>query len=191
MYGNRGDEILNEDSAAGDDFLAKVCQEWESACDPAREAGIRVVHARLGLVLSPKDGALAKMLTPAKLMGGALGNGRHYWSWIALDDVVGGLVHAIHTNDLSGPVNFVSPQPLTNREFARTLGRVLGRPALFPAPATALRLALGEMADALLLSSTRVIPDRLMSTDYEFRFDSLTDALRYCLGKERLVSEVD
>lgn len=189
MYGSRGDEILNEQSKPGDDFLAKVCQEWESSCDPAREAGIRVVHARLGLVLSPKDGALAKMLTPAKLMGGALGNGNHYWSWIAIDDVLGAIVHAIHKSDLSGPVNLVSPQPLTNREFAKTLGKVLGRPALFPAPAIALRIALGEMADALLLSSTRVIPDRLMSTGYEFRFDSLSDALRYCLGKERLVSQ--
>lgn len=189
MYGNRGDEILNEQSTPGDDFLAKVCQEWETSCDPAKEAGIRVVNARLGLVLSPKDGALAKMLTPAKLMGGSLGNGNHYWSWIAIDDVLGSLVHAIHTQSLSGPVNLVSPQPLTNREFAKTLGKVIGRPAVFPAPAIALRLALGEMADALLLASTRVIPDRLLSTGYEFRFDSLAEALRYSLGKERLVSQ--
>ena len=189
MYGDRGDEILNERSKPGDDFLADVCQQWEAACEPAIEAGIRVVNARLGLVLSPKDGALAKMLTPAKLMGGALGNGNHYWSWIAIDDVLGAIVHSIHTKELSGPVNLVSPQPLTNREFAKTLGKVIGRPALFPAPAVALRLALGEMADALLLSSTRVIPDRLLSTGYEFRFVSLADAFRYCLGKERLVSQ--
>lgn len=189
MYGDRGDELLNEQSEPGNDFLANVCREWEAACDPARTAGIRVVNARFGIILSPKDGALAKMLFPAKLMGGALGSGNQYWSWIALDDVVGAVVHCMHTNGLQGPVNFVSPTPLTNREMARTLGNVLGRPALFPAPAFALRAALGEMADALLLASTRVIPDQLLSTGYEFRFSSLADSLRYLLGKELLKSE--
>ncbi|TWT87943.1 TIGR01777 family oxidoreductase [Neorhodopirellula pilleata] len=189
MYGDRGEEILNETSKPGDDFLAGVCREWEAACDPARRAGIRVVHSRFGLVLSPQDGALAKMLTPAKLMGGSLGNGRQYWSWIALDDAIGALVHCILREEVVGPVNFVSPTPISNREFARTLGRVIGRPAIFPAPAFALRLALGEMADALLLASTRVIPDSLLSSDYEFRFSSLFEALRYLLGKERLTSQ--
>ena len=189
MYGNRSDEILNEQSQPGDDFLADVCQEWEAACDPAERAGIRVVHTRFGLILSPKDGALSKMLTPAKLMGGSLGDGSQYWSWIALDDVVGAIVHCIVREGMAGPVNFVSPTPMSNREFARTLGEVLGRPAVFPAPAFALRLALGEMADALLLASTRVIPEKLLSTDYEFRFSSLPEVLRYSLGLERLPSQ--
>lgn len=190
MYGNRDDELLNEQSQPGNDFLASVCKEWEAACEPARRAGIRVVNARFGIILSPKDGALAKMLLPAKLMGGALGDGNQYWSWIALDDVVGAIIHCMHTTRVNGPVNFVSPTPLRNSEIARTLGKVLGRPALFPAPAFALRLALGEMADALLLASTRVIPDQLLSSGYEFRFASLADSLRYLLGKELLKSEL-
>ncbi|TWU16239.1 TIGR01777 family oxidoreductase [Allorhodopirellula heiligendammensis] len=183
FYGDRGDEMLDESSAPGDDFLAAICQQWEAACRPAADAGIRVLNARFGMVLSPRGGALQKMLGPAKMCGGALGNGRQYWSWIALDDVLGGIVHAIATPQLTGPVNFVSPTPMSNREFAKTLGETLGRPALFPAPATALRLAVGEMADALLLASTRVIPNQLASTGYEFRFPSLRDALRYSLGK--------
>jgi uncharacterized protein (TIGR01777 family) len=190
IYGNRGDELLTETSAAGDDFLADVCQQWEAACEPATEAGIRVVNARLGLVLSPHGGALQKMLLPAKFCGGALGNGRHYWSWIALDDVLGGIVHAMHTEEVRGPVNFVSPTPLTNREFAATLGKVIGRPALVPAPAAGLRLGLGEMADALLLASTRVLPDQLIQSGYEFRFQSLREVLSYLLGKNHVVSEV-
>lgn len=185
-YGDRGDEMLTEDSRPGDDFLADVCQEWEAACRPAVDAGIRVVNARFGIVISPRGGALQKMLGPAKLCGGALGSGRQYWSWIALDDVLGGIVHAVGTPELSGPVNFVSPSPTSNREFAKTLGQVLSRPALFPAPATALRLALGEMADALLLASSRVIPEKLAASGYEFRFSSLRELLRYSLGIERL-----
>lgn len=186
IYGDRGDEMLNENSALGDDFLANVGQGWEGACGAAAEAGIRVVNTRFGMILSPRGGALPKMLGPAKLCGGALGNGRQYWSWIALDDVLGGIVHAIATPQLTGPVNFVSPTPMSNREFAKTLGQVLGRPALLPAPAAALRLAVGEMADALLLSSSRVIPDKLSASGYEFRFASLRDVLRYCLGKVQL-----
>ncbi len=186
IYGDRGDEMLNETSAPGDDFLANVGQEWEGACQAAAEAGIRVVNTRFGMIISPRGGALQKMLGPAKLCGGALGNGRQYWSWIALDDVLGGIVHAMATPQLTGPVNFVSPTPMSNREFAKTLGQVLGRPALFPAPAVALRLAVGEMADALLLASSRVIPDKLAASGYGFRFASLRDVLRYSLGKERL-----
>ncbi|EMI46067.1 nucleoside-diphosphate sugar epimerase [Rhodopirellula sp. SWK7] len=190
FYGNRGDEILNETSAPGDDFLAGVSQQWEGSCEAAAEAGVRVANARFGIVLSPKGGALEQMLVPAKFCGGSLGSGRQYWSWIALDDVLGGIVHLIHTDSVSGPVNFVSPSPMTNREFAKTLGRVLGRPALFPAPAAALRVAVGEMADALLLASTRVIPEKLSSSGYEFRFRSLAEVLSYSLGKDRLPSEV-
>ncbi len=190
IYGDRGDELLAETSAAGDDFLADVCQQWETACEPATQAGIRVVNARIGLVLSPHGGALQKMLLPAKFCGGTLGNGQQYWSWIALDDVLGGIVHAMHTEEVRGPVNFVSPSPLTNREFVKTLGKVIGRPALVPAPAVGLRLGLGEMADALLLSSTRVLPDRLMQSGYEFRFQSLREVLSYLLGKNHVASEV-
>ncbi|WP_404305042.1 TIGR01777 family oxidoreductase [Neorhodopirellula lusitana] len=186
FYGDRGDEILNETSAHGDDFLASVGEQWEDACTSAQDAGIRVVNTRFGIVLSPQGGALQKMLLPAKWMGGKLGSGDQYWSWIGLDDVLGGIVHAIHTTELSGPVNFVSPTPIKNRDFASTLGRVIGRPALFPAPAIAMRLALGEMADALLLASTRVVPDRLLSTGYQFRFTSLDELLRYNLGKAKL-----
>ncbi len=188
IYGDRGDQVLDEDSAAGDDFLASVAKEWEAACQPAVDAGIRVVNARFGLVLSPQGGALQKMLLPAKFAGGALGGGDQWWSWIALDDVVGAIYHAITDDSLSGPTNFVSPEPITNRDFAGVLGSVLRRPALFPAPAFALRAALGEMADALLLASTRVVPTRLNQAGYRFRFTDLGELLRYTLGRERLES---
>lgn len=188
IYGDRGDECLHEDSAPGDDFLADVAAQWEASCDPARAAGIRVVNARFGLILDPNGGALQKMLLPAKFCGGALGKGDQWWSWIALDDVVGGLYHCICEQAVDGPVNFVAPNPLTNKQFAKTLGSVISRPALVPAPAAGLRLALGEMADALLLSSTRVTPAVLNQTGYQFRFAHAGDALRYCLGKDRLES---
>ena len=188
IYGDRGDEVMTETSPPGHDFLAGVAEEWEAACDPARDGGIRVVHPRLGIVLSPRGGALAKMLTPAKFFGGALGDGNQWWSWIALDDVVGGIYHAIATETVQGPVNFVAPDPLRNRDFAQALGRVVGRAALLPAPAFALRMALGEMADALLLASTRVSSAKLGESGYHFRFPELEPALRYLLGTERLES---
>ncbi len=188
IYGDRGDETLNESSELGDDFLAEVATQWEQACRPAVEAGIRVVNARFGIVLSPNGGALQKMLLPAKFAGGALGSGDQWWSWIALDDVLGAIYHALTDDSLSGPVNFVSPDPISNRDFAKTLASVLGRPALFPAPAFALRAALGEMADALLLSSARVKPEKLEAGGYRYRFTRLDDVLRYCLGKARLES---
>lgn len=188
FYGGRGDQWLDETSDAGDGFLPDVAQQWEQACAPARDAGIRVVNARFGLVLSPAGGALPQMLTPAKLFGGALGDGRQWWSWIALDDVLGGIYHAMTNHAVAGPVNFVAPQPVTNREFAHTLGRVIRRPALLPAPAAALRLGLGEMADALLLSSQRVQPTRLQESGYRYRFTDLAETLRYSLGYERLSS---
>ncbi|MEM6364102.1 MAG: TIGR01777 family oxidoreductase [Planctomycetota bacterium] len=188
IYGDRGDESLTEDSAISDDFLASVAAEWEAACQPARDAGVRVVNARFGIVISPAGGALQKMLLPAKLFGGALGNGKQYWSWIGLDDVVGGIVHAIATESLTGPVNFVAPNPITNRQVAVDLASVLRRKAIFPAPALALRIALGEMADALLLSSTKVLPEKLIDSGYQFRFTELKSLLRYCLGRERLES---
>lgn len=188
IYGDRGDEELTETSAAGDTFLADVAVQWEQACRPAAEAGIRVANARLGVVLDAGGGALAKMLTPAKFFGGALGSGKQWWSWVAIDDVIGAIYHSLCNESVAGPFNVVAPNPLTNRDFAKTLGRVISRPALIPAPAFGLRLALGEMADALLLSSTRVVPAALLQTDYEFRFEHADDALRYSLGKDRLES---
>lgn len=184
IYGNRDDETLNEDSSHGIDFLAKLADDWEQACQPARDAGIRVVHLRFGFILSPRGGALRKLLTPAKLaLGGPVGSGKQWWSWIAIDDCLGAIYHALATESLSGPVNLTSPQPVTNQEFATTLGHVLGRPALLPAPAPVLRLMLGEMADALLLSSCRALPSRLIDSGYAFRFDNLAAALRHLLGK--------
>ncbi len=190
IYGDRGDEVLTEASKPGDSFLAGVASDWEQACQPAIDAGIRVVNARLGVVLSPQGGALSKMLLPAKFFGGSLGGGRQWWSWISLDDVLGAIYHAIQTPSLHGPVNLVSPEPIRNRDFAITLGQVIGRPALFPAPAFMLRLALGEMADALLLASTRVTANRLAASGYAFRFTDLPSALRYSLGRDRLESAV-
>lgn len=183
FYGDRGDETLDEQSNPGQGFLTDVAQQWEQACRPAVEAGIRVVHLRFGMILSPRGGALQKTLLPAKLGGGRLGSGRQWWSWIAIDDVLGGIYHALANPELRGPVNFVAPQALTNAQFTAVLGRVLRRPTTVPAPAIALRLALGEMADALLLASARVEPRQLQQTGYAFRFPELEPALRHLLGR--------
>ena len=184
FYGNRGDEVLDESSSAGEGFLSEVCEEWEAATQPAKDAGIRVVNLRIGVVLSPKGGALAKMLTPFKLGGGGvIGNGRQYWSWISIDDVAGAIHHALMTDSLSGPVNAVAPDPPTNREFTKTLGRVLRRPTILPMPAFAVKLALGEMANDLLLASTRVEPTKLIESGYKFRQPTLEKSLRHVLGK--------
>ena len=157
--GDRGNELLDESAGPGSGFLPEVCQAWEAAVARARERGIRVVHLRIGIVLSPLGGALAQMLLPFKLgVGGVLCGGDQYMSWIALDDLLGIVLHALTNDSVSGPVNAVAPQAVTNREFTKTLGAVLNRPTVLPAPAFALRIALGEMADALLLASTRVDP---------------------------------
>lgn len=183
-YGDRGDEILDEQSPPGDSFLADVCKEWEAAADPAREAGIRVVHLRLGIVLSSKGGALEKMLLPFKMgAGGIVGDGNQYWSWISLEDVVGAIQHALTNDTLSGPVNCVAPDPPTNREFTKTLGKVLNRPTVLPVPAFGAKLLLGEMAKELLLASTRVVPKKLQEAGYPFKFADLEAALRHALGK--------
>jgi uncharacterized protein (TIGR01777 family) len=183
-YGNRGDAWVSENDPPADDFLGRLSAEWEGAADPARQAGIRVVHPRLGIVLSPAGGALGKMLLPFRMgLGGVVGPGTQYMSWIALDDVVAVVRHLLERADLEGPVNTVAPEPVTNAAFTKTLGRVLGRPAVVPLPALALRLAFGEMADATLLSSTRVRPVRLLSTGYRFRFPDLDSALRHELGR--------
>ncbi|MCH2113494.1 MAG: TIGR01777 family oxidoreductase [Pirellulales bacterium] len=183
-YGNRGNEQLNEGAASGDDFLAEVCMQWERACQPARDAAIRVANLRIGVVLSPDGGALAKMLLPFKLgAGGPIGNGRQYFSWIALDDVVRAIRFVLEHKTLSGPINLVAPGTVTNREYTKTLGRILSRPTILPMPEFAARLAFGEMADALLLSSTRVVPTVLTGSGFQFQYPLLEPALRHLLGK--------
>jgi uncharacterized protein (TIGR01777 family) len=183
VYGDRGDEILRETSPPGPGFLPEVCVAWEAAAAPARTAGIRVVTPRFGMVLSGAGGALPALLIPFRLgLGGVIGNGRQYMSWIALEDVVAVIAHAIAREDLSGPLNAVSPAPSTNAEFTKTLGRVLKRPTLLPLPAFAARLVLGGMADALLLSSARVEPAQLLASGFEFRFPELEGALRNAVG---------
>ncbi len=183
-YGDRGEEVLREESPAGTGFLADTCREWESAAEPAVQKGIRVVHLRSGIVLSPKGGALAKMLPPFKMgLGGKLGSGRQYMSWISLDDMIGVIIHGIETEALSGPVNVVAPQSVTNLEFTKTLGQVLSRPTPFALPAFMVRLAFGEMADAALLASTRVEPARLQNSGYAFLHPELKGALRHVLGQ--------
>ena len=183
-YGDRGDETLSEASAPGSDFLAEVCREWEAACQPARDAGVRVVNVRIGVVLSPEGGALKQMLTPFKLgVGGKVGSGQQYMSWVAIDDVAGAIRFLVAKPQATGPVNVVAPRAVKNVEFTKTLGRVLKRPTIVPAPAFALRLAFGEMADALLLSSTRVVPQALTAAGYQFRQPELAAALRHLLGK--------
>ncbi|MCZ6779656.1 MAG: TIGR01777 family oxidoreductase [Acidobacteriota bacterium] len=181
-YGNRGDTSLNEGSPAGSGFLSDVCRDWEAATKAALQKGIRVVNLRIGIVLSPAGGALAKMLLPFKMgVGGKVGDGKQFMSWIALDDIVGVIQHALTNERLTGPVNAVSPNPVTNLQFTRTLGSVLRRPTIFPMPALAARMAFGEMADELLLSSTRVQPARLTGSGFQFRYPSLESALRHLL----------
>jgi len=185
-YGDRGAGIVREESAPGTGFLAEVCQAWEAAIAPAVQRGVRVVSLRLGVVLSSAGGALAKMLTPFRLgLGGVIGDGRQYMSWIALDDVLGAMHHALITETLHGPVNGVAPQPVTNQEFTTTLGQVLRRPTRFPLPAFVARLIFGEMADALLLASTRVAPVRLPASGYTFQYPALEEALRHLLGQHQ------
>ena len=180
-YGSRGDEVLREDSSSGNDFLSEVCREWEDAAIPARDAGIRTVHTRFGLVLSDKGGALQKMLLPFQLgVGGRVGSGQQWWSWVDLQDVAGGILHAIKSN-LQGPVNFVAPNPTTNLEFTKVLGTVLSRPTIFPVPAFAARLVFGQMADGLLLASQRVEPVKLQESGYQFKFVDLKKSLESIL----------
>lgn len=183
FYGSRGDESLDESSSTGDGFLPEVSREWEQASRIAADAGIRTVNIRIGLVLSQKGGALAKMLPPFKLgLGGRLGPGTQWWSWIHVDDIVGAIHHAMKTESLSGPVNLVAPHPVQNSEFTKVLAAVLHRPALFPVPRFALYLAFGKKAaEELLLSSQRVKPEKLENTGYTFRFPELRGALENLL----------
>jgi len=181
IYGDRADELLDEESAPGTGFLAEVCQAWEAEARKLND--VRSVQLRCGVVLSPAGGALARMLLPFQLgAGGRIGGGRQWMSWVALDDVVGALLHVLVTNELQGPVNVVAPQAVTNAEYTRTLGRVLRRPTLFPMPAFAARGAFGELANELLLASQRVVPRRLQETGYVFAQPQLEGALRHQLG---------
>ncbi len=185
-YGTRGEEILREESAPGKDFLAEVCRAWEGAAAGAAARGIRVVPLRFGVILSAAGGALAKVLPLFRLgLGGVVGSGSQYMSWISLEDAAGAIRHVLATESLSGPVNSVAPRPVTNREYTRTLAAVLRRPAIVPLPASLLRMALGEMADSLLLSSARVEPARLLATGYRFQHPDLETALRKILGRAK------
>lgn len=184
FYGNRGTEVMSERNSPGSGFLAGVCVEWEAATEPARQAGINVVHLRFGVILSSKGGALAKMLPPFKLgLGGKVGSGFQYMSWISITDVVGAVMHVLKSKELSGPLNIVSQQPVTNLEFTKALGRVLSRPTVFPLPAFAARLAFGEMANELLLSSTGVIPSRLIRSGFTLQHNNIEEALQRMLGR--------
>jgi len=183
FYGNRGDEPLTEASPPGQGFLPEVCIQWEAAAQPAREAGLRVVHMRIGVVLAKNGGALMPLLLPFRLgLGGRIGNGRQYWSWIALDDVVGAFVFALRNESLTGPMNAVSPNPARISDFVRTLGDVLHRPTIFPLPAFAVRMLLGEMGETLLLDSTRVLPRKLQAAGYPLAYPELEPAMRAVLG---------
>lgn len=184
FYGDTQERVTDEGAESGTGFLPDVCRAWESATAAARQAGARVVNLRIGVVMSPEGGALAKMLTPFRLgIAGRLGSGRQWMSWISLDDVVGAIGQALADDTLAGPVNGVAPRPVTNAEFTRTLGRVLSRPTLFPMPAFAAQLAFGQMAEDLLLASVRVAPTALLASGFEFQHPDLELALRQMLGR--------
>jgi uncharacterized protein len=183
FYGDPGEAWVDETSPAGQGFLAKLCVDWEAAAEPAREAGVRVVHLRLGMVVSGKGGALVRMLPVFRAGGGGpVGTGQQWVSWISLEDVLGLTLHALRDPTVSGPVNAVAPGPVRNAEFAKTLGAVLGKPAALRAPAFALRLAFGEMADALLLSGVRAKPSAALASGYGFAHESIESALRAALA---------
>jgi len=181
-YGDRGEEILHEGSQPGKGFLAEVCRDWEAATEVASRAGIRVVHVRLGIVLSRKGGALSKMLFPFQMgIGGKLGSGKQYMSWIALEDAVGAFRYALETPSIKGAVNAVAPNAATNLQFTKALGRVLGRPTIAPLPAFMVKVIFGEMGESLLLASQRVEPARLLAEGYQFLYPQLESALRRAL----------
>jgi uncharacterized protein (TIGR01777 family) len=183
-YGDRGDEVLREESPAGRGFLPDVCRQWEAATKTVFDAGIRTVNLRTGIVLSAKGGALGAMLLPFKMgLGGRIGSGQQWMSWIDLQDMVGAILHILKNDSVRGPVNMVAPRPVTNADFTKTLAGLLSRPAIFPVPAFAAKLAFGEMAEALLLGSQRVEPAKLIGSGYPFRFRELKGSLQNCIGK--------
>lgn len=184
FYGDRGDDLVDEDSPPGTGFFPDLVRAWEAAAEPAREAGIRVVHLRFGVVLAPAGGALDRLVPIFRAcLGGRTGSGRQWMSWVAIDDVVGAALRALSDASLAGAVNVVAPEPATNRDFAQTLAHVLGRPAFLPLPAFAVRLALGELGENLLLAGARVRPARLAEAGHVFRHPSLEGALRSVLGR--------
>jgi len=186
IYGDRGEEMLDETSAPGAGYLADLCQEWEAAAQPAVEAGVRVVHLRFGVVLGPGPGALAKMLPLFRMgLGGPLGSGRQWMSWISLADAVAAILFVLRTPSLAGAVNLTAPQAVTNAEFTRAFGRAVHRPALLPAPAFALRLARGEMAGEALLASARVHPAKLLAAGFQFTHSTINLALGAALAAAR------
>lgn len=183
-YGNRGDEVLKEDSSPGEGFLPQVCEEWEQAARPASDAGIRTVQMRTGVVLSAQGGALGLMLLPFKLgLGGRIGSGKQWMSWIDIQDMIGAIHHILKADLLQGAVNLVAPRPVTNEEFTKTLASALSRPAVLPVPAFALRALFGEMADEALLASERVEPTKLIMSGYPFRFRELQSSLGHLLKR--------
>ncbi|HEX6254630.1 MAG TPA: TIGR01777 family oxidoreductase [Euzebyales bacterium] len=181
-YGDRGDAALTEKSASGELFLSHVCRAWEASADPARAAGHRVVHPRIGIVQTPRDGALQRSLPLFRLgLGGPFGSGKQWWSWVMLADVIGVLHHAVVNDGVVGPINVTAPEPVTNAEWTRTLGRVLGRPTVLPVPRFGPRLVFGEMADELIYVSAKVLPEATMATGYRFRHPTLEAGLRSVL----------
>jgi uncharacterized protein (TIGR01777 family) len=183
-YGSRGDQWLEESSSSGSgDFLSSVCRDWEAATEPARAAGVRVVMTRFGVILAKDGGALATMLTPFKLgLGGVVGSGRQYMSWIAIDDVIGAILHCLEHTELDGPANVVATRPVTNAEFTKTLGKVISRPTIIPMPTFAAKLVFGQMGEELLLSGQRVRPAKLDESGYAFQYPELEAALRHVLA---------
>jgi uncharacterized protein (TIGR01777 family) len=183
-YGDRGDEILNESAVLGKGFLPELCAAWEAAALPAEQAGIRVVHLRFAVVLGPAGGALGKLAPMFRLgLGGPLGNGKQWMSWVSEADAVSATLFALQNAKITGPINIAAPNPVTNREFTRELGRAMHRPALIPAPAFALRLVFGEMADEALLASTRAVPQRLLEAGFQFQHPTLSQAFAAALTR--------
>ena len=183
-YGDRGDEVLREDSGSGAGFAAEICREWEAAARPAAQAGIRTVQMRIGVVMSGAGGALQKMLPPFRMgLGGRLGNGRQWWSWVSVDDVAGAILHVLSHDELQGPINLVSPNPVSNAEFTKTLASVIKRPAIFPMPAFVVGVIFGEMGKELFLASQRVEPKKLAASGYQFRHPELRGTLEGILKK--------
>jgi uncharacterized protein len=184
-YGDRGDEVLREDSGSGAGFAAEICRQWEASARPAAQAGIRTVQMRFGLVISGVGGALPKMLPPFRMgLGGRLGSGRQWWSWVSVDDVAGAILHVLSHEKLEGAVNTVAPSPVTNAEFTKTLASVIKRPAIFPMPAPVVRVIFGEMGRELFLYSQRVEPVKLVASGYQFRHPDLREALEAILEKK-------
>ena len=186
FYGNRGEETLHESSAPGDNYLAEICQAWEASAQPAVDAGIRTIWLRTGLVITPMGGVLQKLLLPAKLGGGGpVGNGRQYYSWVSLDDQIYSIHHLLMSPECEGHYNITGPEPLTQKRFAKVLGKVLRRPAFMPLPGFVLKIMLGEMAKGLVLDGQRVLPTRLEESGYTFQHRDLESCLRQCLGRQR------